>query len=137
MAIRHPGREIEILAEIKPLKESIEAKDEELKQQRRIIEDLSYRHIMENIIGPNKWTGNYASDWRVFWDDAVNAATTVQNPAPRKANSPIVSVIKQFGPASVGSIKGTGGRNVWCYKHEYPSLRWRSKRSLQAPGSTR
>ena len=109
MSIRHPRRESELLAEIKMLMERVDAKDEELKQQRRIIEDLSYRHLMENIIDPQKWTGNYASDWRTFWDDAVNSATSVQNRAPRKPNSPIIRLINQFGPASIGMIKGTGG----------------------------
>ena len=109
MAFRNPGRETELLAEIKILKERVDAKDEELKQQRRIIEDLSYRHLMENIIDPQKWTGNYASDWRTFWDDTVNSVISVQNRAPRKPNSPIVGLINQFGPGSIGMIKGTGG----------------------------
>ena len=109
ISIRHPGRETELLAEIKILKETVDAKDDELKQQRRIIEDLSYRHLMENIIDPQKWTGNYASDWRTFWDDAVNSATSVQNRAPRKPSSPLLGLINQFGAGSIGMIKGTGG----------------------------
>ena len=109
ISIRHPGRETELLAEIKILKERVDAKDEELKQQRRIIEDLSYRHLMENITDPQKWTGNYASDWRTFWDDTVNSAISVQNRAPRKPSSPIAGLINQFGPGSIGMIKGTGG----------------------------
>ena len=82
-SIRHSGRETELLSDIKILKEAVDAKDDELKQQRRIIEDLSYRHLMENIIDPGEWTGNYASDWRTFWDDAVISANSVQNRAPR------------------------------------------------------
>ena len=109
MSIRNSGRETELLAEIKLLKERVDAKDEELKQQRRIIEDLSYRHLMENIIDPQKWTGNYASDWRTFWDYAVTSASSVQNRVPRKPSSPIVGLINQFGPGSIGMIKGTGG----------------------------
>ena len=109
VAIRFQGRDIELLAEIKLLKERLDAKDEELKRQRRIIEDLSYRHIMENIIDPEKWTGSYASDWRRFWDDAVNNTISVQNRAPRKPNSPIFGLVNQFGSGSIGSIKGTGG----------------------------
>ena len=108
-AFRNRGRETELLAEIKILKERVDAKDEELKQQRRIIEDLSYRHLMENIIDPQKWTGNYASDWRTFWDEAVNSASSVPNRAPRKPSSPIIGLINQFGPGSIGTIKGTGG----------------------------
>ena len=109
ISIQHSGRETELLSEIKILKEAVDAKDDELKQQRRIIEDLSYRHIMENIIDPGKWTGNYASDWRTFWDDAVNSANSVQNRAPRKPSSPLVGLINQFGAGNVGMIKGTGG----------------------------
>ena len=109
ISIRHPGRETELLAEINILKEAVDAKDEELKQQRRIIEDLSYRHLMENIIDPGKWTGNYASDWRTFWDDAVNSANSSQNRAPRKPSSPLVGLINQFGAGNIGMIKGTGG----------------------------
>lgn len=108
-SIRYPQRETELLAEINILKESLDAKDEELKQQRRIIEDLSYRHLMENIIDPQKWTGNYASDWRTFWETAVNSASSVQNRAPQKPRSPIVGLINQFGAGSIGMIKGTGG----------------------------
>lgn len=109
ISIRHPGRETELLAEIKILKEAVDAKDDGLRQQRRIIEDFSYRHLIENIIDPQKWTGNYASDWRTFWDDAVNSATSVQNRAPRKPSSPLVGLINQFGAGNVGMIKGTGG----------------------------
>lgn len=107
--IRSPGRETGLLAEIKILKERVDAKDDESKQQRRIIEDLSYRHLMENIIDPQKWTGNYASDWRTFWDDAVNSASSARNRAPRKPSSPIVELINQFGPGNIAMIKGTGG----------------------------